>query len=340
MISSILSYNKYIMVLINQTTGYNNVLKAVSRKGHLLQYASPTWKANKDIVLAAVRRNPSAIKYASIDLRDDTDVIKAVYSQNSDLIKYASDRIQTALNYLKESSDLWLIGRYNPFPNITDIKFSNKAVVLETVSHYGDSLQFASAELRADKEVVLAAVSRNGDSLQFASAELRADREFIIKLVSIRANTLHYASEALKSDRSFALSAVSKKGACFNYLHPTLTNDKSFRALCNRFRHVNRTNLHLIESTALQLSDNLFDLVIPNLDLPLLLQDLSGDEYQVFKWCESNNLITTISELYPSLGLFDIYINDKLISEVDLNEVKRDLLTMEEGLHGMIVYLS
>ena len=136
MISSILSYNKYIMVLINQTTGYNNVLKAVSRKGHLLQYASPTWKANKDIVLAAVRRNPSAIKYASIDLRDDTDVIKAVYSQNSDLIKYASDRIQTELNYLKESRN------YRLGLTITDIMFSNKAFVLETVYTVPDSLQF------------------------------------------------------------------------------------------------------------------------------------------------------------------------------------------------------
>jgi hypothetical protein len=41
----------------------------------------------------------------------------------------------------------------------------------------GLSLEFASADLRADKEVVLAAVRSDGDALEYASIALRADEE-------------------------------------------------------------------------------------------------------------------------------------------------------------------
>ena len=41
----------------------------------------------------------------------------------------------------------------------------------------GWELEFAAAELRADREVVMAAVGRDGEALAFAAPELRADRE-------------------------------------------------------------------------------------------------------------------------------------------------------------------
>ena len=41
----------------------------------------------------------------------------------------------------------------------------------------GYALEYASAELRADREVVLAAVQQYGDALGYASEELQADLE-------------------------------------------------------------------------------------------------------------------------------------------------------------------
>ena len=54
-----------------------------------------------------------------------------------------------------------------------------KPSLLAAAAQDGNALQYASAELRADKEVVLAAVAQNGCALPYASAELRANKEVV-----------------------------------------------------------------------------------------------------------------------------------------------------------------
>ena len=44
----------------------------------------------------------------------------------------------------------------------------------------GWALQFASAELRADRDAVQAAVNRDGGGLRFATPELQTDRELAL----------------------------------------------------------------------------------------------------------------------------------------------------------------
>ena len=60
---------------------------------------------------------------------------------------------------------------------------SNKDVVFKAVSKNGESLMFASAELKNDKEVVLAAVRKHGSSLEYASQKLKNNKDFIKDLV-------------------------------------------------------------------------------------------------------------------------------------------------------------
>merc|ERR1712194_867406 len=76
-------------------------------------------------------------------------------------------------------------------------------IVLAAVSKNGDALQWASADLKADREIVLAAVSNDGFALQYASADLKADREIVVIAVSKNGNSLQYASADLKADREF-----------------------------------------------------------------------------------------------------------------------------------------
>ena len=40
-------------------------------------------------------------------------------------------------------------------------------------------LEYAAAELKADRDVVLAAISQDGMTLGFAAAELKADRDVV-----------------------------------------------------------------------------------------------------------------------------------------------------------------
>eukprot|EP01047_Picozoa_sp_COSAG01_P037594 COSAG01_NODE_2997_length_6741_cov_8.936917_11_plen_90_part_01 len=54
-------------------------------------------------------------------------------------------------------------------------------------------------------------VAQNSRALQYASAELRADREFMLAVVAqTRVSALYYASEELRADRKFMLAMVAK----------------------------------------------------------------------------------------------------------------------------------
>ena len=80
-------------------------------------------------------------------------------------------------------------------------------LVLEAVRLNGQCLQYASAELRADRALVFEAVPVDGTWLQCASAELEADH--VIVLESVRANCMYqqYAFAELSTDRAFLIEA-------------------------------------------------------------------------------------------------------------------------------------
>lgn len=67
------------------------------------------------------------------------------------------------------------------------------------------ALRSASKVLQADMEVVLAAVMwHNGDTLKYASAELKASKEVVLAAVTRCGSALMYASEGLKADEEVA----------------------------------------------------------------------------------------------------------------------------------------
>ena len=79
------------------------------------------------------------------------------------------------------------------------------------------ALQYASAELQADREFVLAAVQWNGYALQDASAELQADREVVLAAVRQDGLALQHAFAKLRADREIVLAAVEQNGRAFMY---------------------------------------------------------------------------------------------------------------------------
>ena len=50
-----------------------------------------------------------------------------------------------------------------------------KQRLLERVAQDGRALEYAEAELKADKEIVATAVAQNGEALQYAAVELKRD---------------------------------------------------------------------------------------------------------------------------------------------------------------------
>lgn len=52
-------------------------------------------------------------------------------------------------------------------------------MVITAVAQNGDSLQFASEDLKGDQEVVRCAINQNGTSLRFASQEIKNEYQIV-----------------------------------------------------------------------------------------------------------------------------------------------------------------
>ena len=96
-----------------------------------LKEASPSMRANRDVVLAAVVRNGWALEHADDTLKVDRGVVLAAVTQNPYALEFAADTLK-----------------------------ADKGVVLVAVAGSGTALEYAADTLKADTDVVLAAVTR------------------------------------------------------------------------------------------------------------------------------------------------------------------------------------
>ena len=75
-----------------------------------------------------------------------------------------------------------------------------KQRMLERVAQHDDALEYAAAELQADKEIVATAVAQYGLALAYAAAELQADKEIVATAVAQNGQALaHAAAEVNRS---------------------------------------------------------------------------------------------------------------------------------------------
>jgi hypothetical protein len=100
--------------------------------------------------------------------------------------------------------------------------------MLAAVQQDGRALEYASADLRADREIVLAAVQENGYALEYASADLRADREIVLAAVQQDGYVLQYVSDDLRADRDIVLAAVQQKGRVLLVINKKFFSDPEF----------------------------------------------------------------------------------------------------------------
>jgi len=111
--------------------------------------------------------------------------------------------------------------------------WNNKEEVLEAVRMFGDNLQYASEELRADREVVLAAVKSDNDyALRYACKELRGDKEVVVAAINDWSDNIEFASEKLRADPEIAMTAIESV-QCGDEMpaygiHEVLMKDKEF----------------------------------------------------------------------------------------------------------------
>jgi hypothetical protein len=103
---------------------------------------------------------------------------------------------------------------------------ANRKVVMAAVEKSGCALEYAAEELRADRQVVLAAVSQNGGALEHAAEELRADREVVLVAVNESGCALEHAAEELRADQEVVLAAVNESGCALEHAAEELRADQ------------------------------------------------------------------------------------------------------------------
>ncbi len=125
------------------------------------------------------------------------------YANNTDFILAA---INTQIEN-ERFSLLYITDTLKNDPQKADIY---REIVLAAVEKDGDSLAYASYELKKDREVVLAAVNKDGLALEFASPELRDDEQVVLAAVNNNGLALGDASLRLQQNEAIVLAAMAQ----------------------------------------------------------------------------------------------------------------------------------
>ena len=86
--------------------------------------------------------------------------------------------------------------RWNNYEKLERIKstlvITDRALLLDAVKHYEDSLQYASEDLKNDKDLMIEVVKQNNFSLKYVPEKFRNDKEFMSEtLISQSKNVKH-----------------------------------------------------------------------------------------------------------------------------------------------------
>ncbi len=129
------------------------IMEAVAQDARILEYASITLQADKEVVLAAFESSLSwALAYVSDDLEIDASMMATIINNTNE----------------EEHLDKLLAQCH-----------CNRGAVLVAVQYDGCLLEHVSNALRADREVVLEAIKNNPDALEFCSSTLQDDPIFM-----------------------------------------------------------------------------------------------------------------------------------------------------------------
>ena len=174
---------------------FDVTLKAVSKNGYSLRYASLKLRDNEQIVLKAVSDKGQALRFASKRLRARKNIVNAAVRNDGLALRYANDTISELKVPPGKSAALAVLRNFPDFfkaPHIVagscnnDLlhdcwySFKNDAnIVAVAVNDNGLALQYASAPLRNNLQLVNLALKQNPTSLAFASHHIRQQQHKI-----------------------------------------------------------------------------------------------------------------------------------------------------------------
>merc|ERR1712139_499250 len=212
------------------------VLAAVKLRGEVLCWAAPELQADREIVLAAVEKDGKALQYAAEELQNDRAVVmQAIQKDGGEVLEFASQELRGDKDFLMAVEHVALEYPFSALEYASAELQADKELVLAALQGGDEGWRafiHAGTSARADREIVFTALKLGGtELLQYASADLRADKDFILEAVQLpppcprppfvpkqctlhfeffpKQCTLDFVAESLRSDRDVVLAAVA-----------------------------------------------------------------------------------------------------------------------------------
>lgn len=203
---NVMSYKYFSNEIMNN---YEIALLAVEYDGNQLQYMSPEFQDDYDIVSVALNNNlnnitnsPNIIKYASNNLRDNKLLVtKAIRQTKGYAYKYISNRLKNNKNIIMDALKCSLneqntILRYVPSKLQNNLEFC-----LEVIRLNPQEYQYVPNKLKDNYELFFTAVSQDSgtNQYQYGSQRLRNNYDIALYVAKININILEYTSHEIKS---------------------------------------------------------------------------------------------------------------------------------------------
>lgn len=130
---------------------------------------------------------------------------------------------------------------------VNDINFRNrypefcdsKTFMLEAISRYHVSFQWASNRLKVDSDFIYDAVWRNGMILSYVSDELKNNKNFVSIAVKQNGLALQFASKRLRTDKEIVMIAVKQNGLASRFTplrqDPEIINEALLQIYSKRY---------------------------------------------------------------------------------------------------------
>ena len=228
---------------------------AVQRYGYSLEYASPEFRDNKEVVLEAVKNKGDILYLLSDRLCDDEEVVLEAINEGISIL-YASPRlrnnkkfiilsVQSFTNFssdiisfltsdkikedLKKDIDVLraLAPNFKFILNEDYLKINDKNILYDLAKINGYVLCYINKSL-IDKKILKLAFMQNGITVRCLSKEEKEkflDKELGLIAVNSNWKSLRYFNDKLKDDFNIVMEAVKKSGEALKFASLRLQND-------------------------------------------------------------------------------------------------------------------
>ena len=304
------------------------------QEGSLIQFLPDNYRKNKEFIIPYIEKyGIQAYLYCDYNIKTDFDVITVAIRKNP-----------WTYNFLMSSS------RYSETHgrHFALLAVQNCGELIKKMPQYTEDIEIATIALNKDPKVI-----------QWIGNKITSNKEIMLDVLRKDAAQFRYINEDLKSDIDILRIVIRQNPDMFRHIYPIISSNpevilttiaqnrevnlcvKDFNLSSVRLMRQYQDTIVLENLFASEI--NITDFtprMVENMNEPLVLQDLSGDMFELTDWFTSQDLLTLVSQQHPTLANVDIMIGDMLVSETLVTTIKEYLVydTSEEGPDAMIIY--